>query len=100
MTRVNGKISQGGGDLRAHCAEDWQNAGMKSVRRTKGNRGDESCDGRPERTRTVDLYRVNLQSIYLSMTYNRLQGLLTSVSACKFVGRRVGHRVGLHKNSA
>ena len=45
-------------------------------------------------TRTPDLYRVNPQFIGFTTTYRRSQGLLTPLSACKFVRHRVGHRVG------
>ncbi len=51
-------------------------------------------NGRPERTRTVDLYRVNQQIIDFTTTYRRSQVLLTPLSACKFVQHRVGHRAG------
>jgi hypothetical protein len=45
-------------------------------------------------TRTPDLYRVNPEFIVFPTTYMCSRGLLTSLSACKFVGHRAGRRVG------
>ncbi len=53
----------------------------------------ETC--RPGGTRTPDLYRVNPRFIGFTTTYRCSHGPLTSVSPCKFVRHRAGHRVGI-----
>ena len=50
--------------------------------------------GRPVGTRTPDLYRVKPQLFDFTPTYRCSRGLLTPLSACKFVRHRVGLRVG------